>query len=1107
MACARIRRRSSPWVTVVADDSAGAAGARRELAQQRELALLLHHVWDHSEFYREYYAAHGIREGDLAHLSVRDLPFITRQTLMAHFDSAVTDRRLRQREIEQWIDARPEAPAMAPGGFVVLKSSGTSGTLGIYVYDQVGWRTVNSVAADRLPGPEPGQTGKTRVAFYVSTRPHSAAVTTSRFLSPALHDVMVISVFDPPERVVARLEAFQPHRLVGYSSAVTTLAEWAQAGRLRIAPRRIVVSSDRLTPAMEATIGAAWRAPIHLLYVASESVYLGIRAPGEAELTLLDDLNIVEILDSAQRPVGPGESGRVVLTNLYNYALPVLRYELGDEVVRGGAPAHPGFTAIRDIQGLTGERLPALLDDGSRAAIPPELLLRVYVPGLERLEFVSLGQDEVRIDYVADQDQDATIAREFTSLLAVLGARRTRFSVQRVAETQPDPRTGKVMTVRLEWQPPSPGALPDLPVQGSAMPGSPVRHRLAPTNPFTPFPRTAIEQSVAARFEEQVAAHAARPAIVAGDDVLTYADLNRRANRLARALLAREPDGPGPVALLLGHGAPTIAAMLAVLKAGKIFVPLDPTFPPARLHTMLEDARATVVVAGAPHGDLAISLSGRDGRVLEAEAVEAAGPDDDLALPIAPEAPAYILYTSGSTGEPRGVVQSHRTVLHNIMKYTNGAHLAASDRITMLLSFGFSAAMTNTFGALLNGAALVPLDVRARGLAGLSALLHEHRITIFKTVPSTFRAFCADLLAGAHFPALRLVELVGEPVTPRDVERFRRHFPPPCLLHNRLGATEMHVIRQQFLDAETPVAGGIVPVGYAVDDTEILILDDLGQPLGENGLGEIAIRSPFLAVGYWRRPDLTREAFTPHPTAEDIRTYRTGDLGLIRPDGCLEHHGRKDAQAKIRGQRIAVGEIEDEILALGGVAAAAVAVREDHAGDPRLVAYVVAVSPPVPATTELRKALGERLTAHMIPSTFVWLPALPLAPTGKVDRRALPSPPGDPRSADAPYAAPRTPFEERLARIWTEVLGLDRIGVHDDFFDLGGHSLLAMRILSRVQEAFQVDIPVRRFLEAPTVAAQATTIVECRLEGLAVSERDRMLRDLGDPPEDRTRGG
>jgi amino acid adenylation domain-containing protein len=1060
-------------------------------AQQHQLTALLRHAWTHSAFYRELYTSHGIRATDLSDVTIRDLPTVTKSALMAQFDAAATDPRLRRRDVDEWLASRPDPRARFLDDFFVLRSSGSSGTYGVFPYDLPAWRTASTVAASRLPGLEPAADGRTRVAYYITGFENSATLTTSLHMAPGVHDVLNVSIFDPPEQVIQRLEAFQPHRLVAYSSALTRLAGWALDGRLRIAPRRLVANSDRLSPAMEETVRKAWPVPLHLLYVSSESIYIGTREPGRRDFTVLDDLNIVEVLDPEGREAGPGEPGRVVLTNLYNYALPIIRYDLRDHVRRGATHGIEPYSTLSDIQGRVDDTIPAVRDDGSPGALPWAPEEPLYYPGLRAIQFVAVGAGAIRIDYVADADNGEFLGQEFARVLARAGLARTPFTVRRVAALAYDPRTGKTEELRVET---SHGAAP-APGVDTVVPAR--RQRLGPTNAFTPFARTALDGSVAARFEAQVALHGSRPAVVTDGRVLSYAALNGAANRLARVLLARGP-GVGPVVLLMEHGAPTITAMLAALKTGKIFVPLDPSLPEARLRAMAEDAAPELFLADAPHRQLASALAGRARELVDADALDAGLTDDDLGLPVPSESVAYVLYTSGSTGEPRGVAQSHRNVLHNIMKYTNGAHLSPDDRMTMLLSFGFSAAMTNTFGALLNGAALYTLPVRERGLTGLPSLLRDAAITILKAVPTTFRVFCDSLPPTERFPAMRLVELVGEPVTPADLQRFAIHFPPPCLLHNRLGATEMHVIRQNFLDGTSNLSGGVVPVGYPVDDTEILILDDDGQPLPDSVPGEIAIKSPFLAVGYWRRPELTRAAFVPDPGGGDARIYRTGDVGLLRPDGCLEHHGRKDSQVKIRGQRIEIGEIEAALQAVPGVKAAAAVVREDRADDPRLVAYLVASSTPPPPTKVLRQALGVRLPAYMIPSAFMWLPALPLGATGKIDRRALPAPEAS-RSAESRFIAARNPFEARLARIWQDVLRLDAVGVDDDFFDLGGHSLLAMQILARVQDAFRVEIPLRLFFEAKTVAVQAAVILEQQLQDLPPEDRARLLGDLPAP--------
>jgi hypothetical protein len=298
------------------------------------------------------------------------------------------------------------------------------------------------------------------------------------------------------------------------------------------------------------------------------------------------------------------------------------------------------------------------------------------------------------------------------------------------------------------------------------------------------------------------------------------------------------------------------------------------------------------------------------------------------------------------------------------------------------------------------------------------------------------------------------------------------------------------------MDKETKIPADIVPVGYPVEDMEILLLDDDGKVVGFNQSGEIAIRSPYLALGYWQEPDLSGAAFQSDPEGGTLRIYRTGDLGFMGPDGCLTHLGRKDFQVKVRGYRIEVGDIETALLALDMIREAIVMAGEDSRGEKRLVAYVVPTGEPAPAISALRRALSGKLPDYMIPSAFVFLDALPLTPNGKVDRHALPAPAPARPQLDTPYVAPRTPIEQVLARIWAEVLGLDQVGIHDNFLDLGGNSLLAGQVISRVIRSFQVELPVRSLFESPTVADMAVVITQNQAAKVGQEELARMLAEL-----------
>ena len=599
---------------------------------------------------------------------------------------------------------------------------------------------------------------------------------------------------------------------------------------------------------------------------------------------------------------------------------------------------------------------------------------------------------------------------------------------------------------------------------------------LQPTHTFFPFENAEIEQSICARFEQQVARYPNRLAVVTPGLQLTYTELNQAANRLARSILAHVGEGEEPVALLFEHGALIIAAILGILKAGKIYVSLDPAFPHARTAYMLEDSQAKLLLTNTKHFSQAQRLAQGGQHVLNCDDIDASTAPGNIDRPISPETCALILYTSGSTGRPKGVLHNHRNILFETRNYTNDRRISPEDRLTLCHSCSFANSIRNMYGALLNGAALFPYDLATEGFAPLAEWMRTNRITIFHTLPTSFRSFCATVSADAAFPALRILQLGGEPINREDVKRFQRHFLPHCVLVHAMGPTETFTIRRHFITHEWRSSDSKVPVGYAVPDKEVLLLDETGREVGANQIGEIAVRSKYLALGYWRRPDLTEAAFIPDPRGGDERLYFTGDLGMMRPDGCLIHMGRKDFQVKIRGYRVEVAEIEVALLGLGSIKAAIVHAQADDAGEHRLVAYLVPAAGEAPTVSELRRALAQTLPDYMMPSAFVFLDALPVLPNGKVDRRALPAPDHSRPVLDVPHVAPRTPIESDLARIWAEVLNLEQVGIHDDFLELGGHSLLATQILTRVIERFHVELSIQALLEAPTVAQMAALI-------------------------------
>ena len=593
-----------------------------------------------------------------------------------------------------------------------------------------------------------------------------------------------------------------------------------------------------------------------------------------------------------------------------------------------------------------------------------------------------------------------------------------------------------------------------------------------PAGRFIPFAKAAIEQSIGTRFEEQVRLRPGRLAVKSQGDAWSYSELNETANRIAHAILAARGSAEEPVALVLDQGVRLVAAILGVLKAGKIYVPLDPAFPRARIGSMLSDSQAPLILADEHTRALADEVASGRATVLDLGETAAGVPGEHPLPEIPPGANAYIYYTSGSTGRPKGVLDTHRNVLHNVMRYTNTLRISPDDRLTLLQGPSFSGAVSSMFAALLNGAAVFPFDVPKEGADRIAGWLRREAITIYHSVPSLFRHVATS---GEAFPALRIIRLEGDRASARDIELYQKHFSEGCTLVNGLGATECGIVRQYFVGPETPVPEGVVPIGYPVEDMEILLLDESGRAVGAGEVGEIAVRSHYLGPGYWRQPELTAAAFGADPAGE-LRVYRTGDLGRMRPDGCLEHLGRKDSQVKIRGNRVEAAEVEAALLSIGTLKEAAVTTRQEGTGEPRLVAYLVPATDPAPTVTALRRHLAERLPDYMIPSTYIGMEALPLNANGKVDRRALPAPDGRRPALDEAFVAPHTMLQLQLALIWQSVLGVEPVGIRDSFFDLGGYSLLAVQMMDQVERVLDRKLPLSVLLAGATIEHLADAI-------------------------------
>jgi amino acid adenylation domain-containing protein len=598
---------------------------------------------------------------------------------------------------------------------------------------------------------------------------------------------------------------------------------------------------------------------------------------------------------------------------------------------------------------------------------------------------------------------------------------------------------------------------------------------------------------------------------------VSYGELEAETNRLANFLIASGASKGSVVAIMSDNRVEFITAMIAVLKAGCIFVPLDPETPEKRLAATLGEASPQWFLAGAQFIEmLDAAAPSTDSRArvhcLSGEATDGARYEnlvraeryesfDDTRRPRVasePDDPCYIYFTSGSTGRPKGIVGRLKAIDHFIRWETETFSIGQEARGSQLISPSFDAFLRDVFVPLcVGGTVCVPPSNETVADADLLIeWMDAQDISLVHCVPTLFRSLLSGDLHPGRFPSLRHIMLSGEPLLPSDVRRWMDVFGERVQLVNLYGPSETTMTKFFYRVEAADVERRSIPIGKPISGTRALIVDEKGQPCAPGAVGEIYIRTPYTSLGYYKRPDLTSEVFVPNPFSGDLRDiiYKTGDLGRTLKDGNFEFLGRKDSQVKVRGVRVELGEIEGLLRDHLAVADVAVVSQEEPNGNNSLCAYLV-----LKDEVELgllREHLSASLPPYMLPSYFVPMDALPRTLSGKVDRRALPKPEHIRSEQSAPYVPPRTPVEEALVDIWGKVLGLTRIGINDNFFTLGGHSLLATQLLSRVRAAFDVELHLRSLFEGPTVAEQALVITQIQVEQEGGEEMTALIEEI-----------
>jgi amino acid adenylation domain-containing protein len=590
---------------------------------------------------------------------------------------------------------------------------------------------------------------------------------------------------------------------------------------------------------------------------------------------------------------------------------------------------------------------------------------------------------------------------------------------------------------------------------------------------FVPFDEgDANHASLVSRFEQIVDKYPDQIAVTAQGQSQTYRELNRFSNRIAREIISLGSEEGHPVAILLDHSIGAIAALIGILKTGRPYVPLNLSYPGEKLAAILSDAGINLVLTDTQFLGLAAPSLPPNGRLINLDTISADAKSENLNQPISTYAPASILYTSGSTGKPKGVIYTHHALVYHSFVDTNALFFSPSDRVSLFNALSFSASRFCVFNALLNGATLCFYDFKTNSVGAAVDWIRDQEITILKAVPAFFRMIYGTLSRQSFFPSVRFIHLGGEGTTMVEINLYRAHSAPSCLLITSLGSTEGGMLTYFPIDQHTPLDGEIIPIGLPLPEKSILLLNENGESVPPGEIGEIVINSHYIADGYWKQPAWTAQQFHVDPQDNQRRIFSSGDLGRWRPDGLLEYRGRKDDQVKIRGYRIELAEIRSTLYQHSKIKDAFIVARMPpySADEKQLVAYIVPDAGQAINGKDLRSFLSSRLPDYMIPARFVFLEALPLNLNGKIDVRALPEPS---RDASEPYKPPSNPIEHDLIQIWTHAFGMEDIGIKDDFFELGGNSLLGARILVDINEKFGQNIPLALFSEYQTIERMA----------------------------------
>jgi len=1039
---------------------------RRNINREKRFREILKYAWSNSPLYREIYSNAGIKEQDLKYIQLENLPVVTKSDLMVRFDEAVTDRRLKIKEIKNWHEDLENPLDFYMDRYLIMNCSGSSGYESWVPYTLKDWRLSTTSAVKDLISEQILKERPIRSAFYFTADRNSASGTNVILASRTTHDVLRLFQKDPIEEVCARLNAFKPERLTSLPSSIGWLLQWSEHGILKIKPKTVVVSGERLSSQVREAIYDTWNAEIFDLYATSESLYMGIRKPGNDEYKVYVDLNLIEVLDEDLRMVKTGERGRVFLTSLVNKTLPFIRYDLFDYATLG--KKNFGAETLLSMDGRTYDGLTIPTINGGNHEIPVFALNEINIPKLKQIQYILHSPTHIEIQYIASENIDQEIEDYFKALVGENFQAITRLDINHVNHIANGADTKFHNVVRHD----------ESRIQLNSFSGQSFPNKFLTISRekdvVIPYQLEKSNISINEKFRQIVSIYAERKAVIGLNKTHTYSSLNKYSDQIAKALLNRGFDRNQPVCILSGHQPDSIAMFLGILKAGGYFLYLDPSLPEIRNAKILADIQPRVILTMIRHENYVHEINVNQAEVLLIDNENFETNDDYYSDKILPYDPACLLYTSGTTGPSKGVILSHRTILSRVTRASEDLQINKDDNISLIQSMGVNAGIRDIFTSLLNGASLALFDIQEHGISRLGKWIKNQNITHLYFVPVVWRLFNATDKE-RNYPSIQIVRFGGEPVTQNDITDLCMKFDTECYFINAYASTETGTICQYIMTHTSQFVEGRVPVGRSVKGISVILLDDI-ELVTNYMLGEIAVHGDGLAFGYWD-PDQRKI----QPFEGDY--FLTGDLGYQIENGCYFLLGRKDRIIKIHGHRINLDEIEDLIRGIEGIANAAVGQITASNNKDELSVYYELNQNSYITSEEIERRLVSNLPGRKINISYYPLPKLPQLPGGKLNSNELwdlSIHPGKTKSPDRRDLISEEELlngtEKALAGIWQDVLKCGLIRRDDNFLFLGGDSIAIFRVLSRIEEFFGVNISVMEFFQFKSLQSMAQYI-------------------------------